>query len=620
MAHFVSVTDGPINDGATWGNTSPGVKGTDWPGLGDDTFEVSVGDTVSYNVSETNELGNCTVNGTLTFATTQNTLISFGNNTLSVSATGNLVVGTVGTPIGAAYTAEFSFNTTSDGSQGISFADGAGCSFYGDPNYITARKTTLANDAENTDGDDVIITNDDLSSDWHVGDEITILRESMGDGTSHNDAVMKTTISGLSGTQITVADNVTGVSSGVGDTWVSYVVNVTRNVRLYKYGASTAIANYNTNRPCIIDATTGVNSNVLSNVQITGFIGVQAQGITIDDCIIRNGRELLYNANYCTVGGAGYSLYYALNNTTCYNTINADIYATIYGSNTNIITANNVFNGDLYAMNTAFRGSVANVVNGDVFICNNAYNDDGFIRINGNVFACFVAFTDIRCGMFTGKLGYDPDDRVRSNTYDFSPEIDLHFNNVKHPSGGFVISARNNVGRYFRIRSSHADRTLNAFQLIDNFGTITKVPCDGTGDRPSVDPDSGNDPCLEVGDLQSNLSTYTGIDIFNCHEFAIYALASVSKTYTFKIQSTFTATLQNTEIILSAEYLNGSDGALTPIASTGTVATRSSASDWSQELSVTINPAQTGLIFFQIKLLKYESGAEIYIWPIAEIT
>jgi len=33
---FIAVQDGDWNDGATWGNTSPGTEGVDWPGSGDD--------------------------------------------------------------------------------------------------------------------------------------------------------------------------------------------------------------------------------------------------------------------------------------------------------------------------------------------------------------------------------------------------------------------------------------------------------------------------------------------------------------------------------------------------------------------------------------------------------
>ena len=43
---FTSVTSGNWSDGATWGNTSPGVQGTDWPGTSDHVI-VTYGNTVS---------------------------------------------------------------------------------------------------------------------------------------------------------------------------------------------------------------------------------------------------------------------------------------------------------------------------------------------------------------------------------------------------------------------------------------------------------------------------------------------------------------------------------------------------------------------------------------------
>ena len=36
MASFTAVQTGALDDGATFGNTSPGTKGVDWPGETDD--------------------------------------------------------------------------------------------------------------------------------------------------------------------------------------------------------------------------------------------------------------------------------------------------------------------------------------------------------------------------------------------------------------------------------------------------------------------------------------------------------------------------------------------------------------------------------------------------------
>ena len=172
MAAFTSTTHGDWNDGATWGNTSPGVKGTDWPGLAGDTVTVASGTTVTYNVSEANELGAITINGKLIASRSMSTLLSVGNVDISISATGELDFGKAVSPIPKAYTCEVSINSTSDNLIGIKCANGGKYSVCGDSTYITNRATTLANNAENTDSDDIIITNDNLDGDWHVGDDI----------------------------------------------------------------------------------------------------------------------------------------------------------------------------------------------------------------------------------------------------------------------------------------------------------------------------------------------------------------------------------------------------------------------------------------------------------------
>ena len=183
------------------------------------------------------------------------------------------------------------------------------------------------------------------------------------------------------------------------------------------------------------------------------------------------------------------------------------------------------------------------------------------------------------------------------------------------PAAGLSFYDRNTVGMNYRIMSSHHDKVLNAFRIYDNKGDIIKTPCDGTGTSPSEDPDGGNTDCIEVSNLQSNLSTLECISLFNDKEASIYCTASVEKTFTYKMQSIFTNTLANTEVILEAFYMAGADGALTKISSTGTIAARTAADDWTQSLSVTLTPAQTGFVFFQIRLCKYESGKKLYVYP-----
>ena len=71
MTTFTSTTNGNLADGATYGNTSPGVRGTDFPG-DDDVLVVDTGDTVTMNADAT--IGSLDIKGTLTTDGTARTL------------------------------------------------------------------------------------------------------------------------------------------------------------------------------------------------------------------------------------------------------------------------------------------------------------------------------------------------------------------------------------------------------------------------------------------------------------------------------------------------------------------------------------------------------------------
>jgi len=308
MAVFTSTQNGNWNDGGTYGNTSPGVKGTDWPGVAGDI--VNIGHTVTYNVSETNELGAVTITngGILTFATASSTKITLGHEDILIQSGGELRVGASGAVIAAANTAELIWNTTSDNAKGINVNDGGILNIYGDPTYYGSDdETTLANDAENTNGDTVIKTTDDMSAIWTVGDELTIKVEDAGDGSSYTDAIKLGTIQsfdGVDGTLVTLDITITA-AAGVGNTWTSPVVNVTRNVKLLKLNASTAIANYNSNRPRIYDVNASGNNNcTVSNAQISGFYSIDSNhDFQFLASVLRNGNYGFYSGTNHTISG-----------------------------------------------------------------------------------------------------------------------------------------------------------------------------------------------------------------------------------------------------------------------------------------------------------------------------
>ena len=311
MTAFTSVQNGNWDDGATWGNTSPGVKGTDWPGLAGDT--ASVGHTVTYNVSETNELGQIDITGKLTFNSAGNRKLTLGHVNLNIANGGELEIGTSGSNFTAAQTAEVLFNTTSDNAKGLIIANGGKLTVYGASDYCSDYEDTLANDAENTDGDVRIKTVTDMSTIWHVGDELTIKVEDVGDIASHQDAIKLGVIQSFEAGNVIVLNITITAAAGVGDTWIAPIVNVTRNVKFSKLNASTAIANYNTNRPKFTDANVSGNDNcILSYAMVTGVYTIDS------DYDFRFLESTIRNCNYGFISGTGH-------------TVSGNVYSNNYG-------------------------------------------------------------------------------------------------------------------------------------------------------------------------------------------------------------------------------------------------------------------------------------------------
>jgi len=583
MANFISTGTGNWNDGATWGLTSPGVKGTDWPGLAGDTVTISSGHTVTYNVSETNELGQIDLVGKLAFDNNVAARkLTLGHVDLNVSATGELEIGTSVANFNKAYTAEVLFNTTSDNAKGLIIANGGKLTVYGDSTYCSDYEDTLANNAENTDGDVRIMTVTDMSAIWNVGDELTIKVENAGDSTSYQDAIKLGIIQSFEALNVIVLDISITAAAGVGDTWISPVVNVTRNVKFGKFGASTAIANYNTLRPKFTDANASGNNNCyFSHAMATGFYAL-ASGYAFQflNSTIRNG-------NNGFSAGTGHTV-----------------------------------SGNVYSNNNSFNSGAGHTVSGNVYSNNYGFNFGTGHTVSGNVYSNNYGFNSGTGHTVSGRIGYNGSDISSPNTSDFYTDgFNKHtLLNAKLPLAGLYV--RRNVDRYItRVMCEHHDRTAQAQKIYDNNGDVVKVACDGGGDRPSQDPNGGNGNCVELSNIQSLCSATNPLLAWEWNQYRIWATSAAgAKTYTFKVQTIY-AGITAGNLKLTARYLDGvSGGSLSEQTNAPAINQRTGTTDWTQVLAVTVTPAIDGWIDFMIELMEYESGNEVWIWPEVAIT
>lgn len=254
MALFTSVQSGNWTDGATWGNTSPGVEGIDWPSPNGDHFTIATGTTVTYDytgftranwIIEGETLpnkdwnlngytgftgGNCTVTGILNFPSAD--FLMLFNDAALIIDEGTVEIGNETTP----YTGsrgEFQWTHSSGwGFNQINITPNTGGLFkiFGDSSFRTTRETTISYDVVSTSVTTFKIPID-VTADWEVGDIITIVNN----GTNYK-------IPNISGHLVSESDKgylsfITAMSWDGTDTTITvgepYIVNNQEHDRLY---------------------------------------------------------------------------------------------------------------------------------------------------------------------------------------------------------------------------------------------------------------------------------------------------------------------------------------------------------------------------------------------------
>jgi hypothetical protein len=183
-----------------------------------------------------------------------------------------------------------------------------------------------------------------------------------------------------------------------------------------------------------------------------------------------------------------------------------------------------------------------------------------------------------------------------------------------------TLSGRNTSYSIGRIYAEDAGGVAGENKITDMYGDILNTSCDGTGDAPSEDPDGEHGYCIEVSNVQSNVATATLL-IFEYKDMRVWATADVSKTYTFKCQTTFSELSTAGRLILTASYLSSAGTVVrSEITDSSGIAVRSNAADWTQNVSVIVEPKVTGWISFKLELKHYEANDELYVWPSPYIT
>ena len=610
MAAFTATQTGDWDDGGTWGNTSPGVKGTDWPGLTSDSATLAY--TVTYKVSEANELGDITVasGGKLIFDDSADRLLAFEQGgVLTVQSGGEIEIGTSGTPFSSSYTCTITWNYTTD-STGFAINTGATCSVYGSPDYFggTWADSFSYLNAAWSSGQTFTVYGD-FTSKWHTGDHIAVFRGGTTELTrlTGYGVYEITTIAANGGnTDITITDTAPAVTFASG----SDVIYLGRNVRFWKDGATYAAGTFNTNRPSIYpsQSITSTTSTHFHNIDFWGCKTVNMDYQTyITNCIVRN-CYMAYDGIY----------YVGRKNSTEFKgniSVSTEHYS-IYGCNDSFLedyTAIGCFR--------AFDGCNNSTLTNVRVIAASA----GFIGCDETTATGYVYGIDDRVintstgFKFIGEIGYDGRgnqswvDDVYGLDSDARLGRDSTILDTKLGFQGSIISQRNVAATWWGAVAFHNyNQTSGDHRVYQNQLSSKVVDADGTGDNPSQ-RSGGSPTVINLFELQTNIDNdwELGDPIHQInHKFYVTG----ATTFRYYIQSNFTSTLAADEIFVSTHYCGDK------IVSDETVAARSGNTDWSQYIELTVSPSVDQMVELRLYLNAYEVGKLIWIDPQVVIT
>jgi hypothetical protein len=215
-------------------------------------------------------------------------------------------------------------------------------------------------------------------------------------------------------------------------------------------------------------------------------------------------------------------------------------------------------------------------------------------------------------------MGYDVGGTARGNTYDVQwveqgdqaggiPQIRFHgvkmLNDPPLSSGGNLIGYS---GSFFHTAYNNVAGDERDYE---EFASIIKTSANGSGNNPTQRA-NGSPNVLIITPLSNISPTYPATVMTH----KVWGTAGVTRTYTYYVQSTFTS-LTSSQITLAATYLSSTTGAVTTATSSNSISTRTNSGDWSQYLTVTVTPAQSGWIDLVITIMGYQSGKYIWIDP-----
>ena len=286
------------------------------------------------------------------------------------------------------------------------------------------------------------------------------------------------------------------------------------------------------------------------------------------------------------------------------NTISGTISGCAYGLNSSY---SNTISGTISGCNSCLIASYSNTISGTISGCNsglfNSYSNTISGTISGCAYGMFYSCSNTISGTISGcsYISRKSINNVLRNNADIGAQT--------------VIFGINTAYEHNRLKCENLNRVDGTHKIYDNYGDVLKTACDGTGDAPSVDPDSGSGYCLEASNIQQNcVDVNSALRIIE--DVRIW-LAAGTHTLAYKVQTTYTTSV---DLVLTIDYI-GADGVITRATKSAAVATRDNDADWTKTItSDSFTTTEDGWITVSLDLVEYEANDEVYVWPKPTIT
>jgi len=322
------------------------------------------------------------------------------------------------------------------------------------------------------------------------------------------------------------------------------------------------------------------------------------------------GCAYAYNANYFTIMSGTIDCCFA-----GVSGNNNKVTGLIKGCNSGVSGYGTVFTGRVVSCNSSCT-AVDSDIRGLIYGCNTGFTGS-LCRGSGTISNCHSAFGTGYGNVFTGIL--------KDNKYELNISSQcLHtLINAVMPYTATIIGRTTLYYFRGRINCINMNGVENANKIYDMFGDVVYTECAGNGNAPGADPNGGHDYCLETSNIQywCGISYGTGLlrSYMRIIDKCMVWLEAGEHTLTYKLQTTYAAGIAAGNLVLSVGYLASSIGGMTITTNdTQTVAARTGKTDWTQSIAITFTQAIAGWAQVTLDLVQYESGKEVYVYPIPD--